>query len=311
VAVGSEIELSHDGAAAVADYLESVRAGLCAVDSELAAETLDGVRAHLLERLEADSDADEVADVIGELGAPDEYAAALCRLLESPSESTTATDPQGTLLGVPYEMRPPTGERIASRWWSPTDERIFMPRIFGIGWDLNFGAIAVRLGFIEPDAEDEPFGTVSDRSFLLALMLPVALTAFVLGSFLAVRSELPVQLPVHWSWKGEPDRYAAAAWAFLLPFAMAAVPTAWAVWLVAMRRPPLVRAGGIALASLLASLGAGIWAITVATGLGRAPEGIVYIGAVLGSLLVPFALLTALARSGRAAEVSRDLRRNR
>ena len=43
----------------------------------------------------------------------------------------------GTVLGVPYDFRRPTWSKIKSNYWNPDDERIFMPRAFGIGWDIN------------------------------------------------------------------------------------------------------------------------------------------------------------------------------
>ena len=43
----------------------------------------------------------------------------------------------GTFLGVPYDWRRPTVARAKSRWWNPDDPRLFTPRAFGVGWDLN------------------------------------------------------------------------------------------------------------------------------------------------------------------------------
>ena len=36
------------------------------------------------------------------------------------------------------------------RWWDPSDPRIFVPRAIGLGWDVNLGAIAVKLGWLPP-----------------------------------------------------------------------------------------------------------------------------------------------------------------
>jgi hypothetical protein len=46
-------------------------------------------------------------------------------------------DPQGRVLGVPYDLRKPTVARVRSRWWNPADRRILTPKSFGAGWDLN------------------------------------------------------------------------------------------------------------------------------------------------------------------------------
>jgi len=47
-------------------------------------------------------------------------------------------DPQGKFLGVPYDWRRPTVHRVRSRMWNPEDKRLFTPRSFGWGYDINF-----------------------------------------------------------------------------------------------------------------------------------------------------------------------------
>ena len=46
-------------------------------------------------------------------------------------------DPQGTVIGVPYDGRRPTAARLRARWWNPDDPRFFTPKSFGWGYDLN------------------------------------------------------------------------------------------------------------------------------------------------------------------------------
>jgi hypothetical protein len=44
----------------------------------------------------------------------------------------------GYLFGfLPYDLRPPTLSRSRSTWWNPGEERILVPRDFGIGWAIN------------------------------------------------------------------------------------------------------------------------------------------------------------------------------
>ena len=50
----------------------------------------------------------------------------------------------GTILGMPYDWRRPTAARVKSRLWNPADSRLFVPRVFGIGWDLNFARLLGR-----------------------------------------------------------------------------------------------------------------------------------------------------------------------
>lgn len=299
----SGFDLRPEVQSTIETYLSSVRDSLCAVDPALAEETVDELRSHLLESMTSQTTAEEAQRIVDEAGAPDDIAIGLCEALESDS----ATPASGTFLGMPYDLRVPTAERVASRWWNPRDARLFVPRAFGVGWDLNFGALAVRLHLIEPDAEDEPFGQVSDRAFMLALLVPVALTAGLLGSFLAVRPSLPAEVPVHWNIVGEPDRWAGAMSAFLIPFGLALVTTVWAAWSVATSRPKLSRGAVTGFATFFASLGVFIWSLTLATTFGVVTPGWLFPLALVASLLPPLFVLTLLARSGRAAEMKRDL----
>jgi len=54
-------------------------------------------------------------------------------------------EPQGRFLGIPYDWRRPTLARIKSRAWNDEDPRIFTPRAFGAGWDLNVAQLLRRL----------------------------------------------------------------------------------------------------------------------------------------------------------------------
>ncbi len=46
-------------------------------------------------------------------------------------------EPEGHLLGMPYDWRTPTGAKVQARWWNPDDRRVFTPKAFGWGYDLN------------------------------------------------------------------------------------------------------------------------------------------------------------------------------
>ncbi len=50
----------------------------------------------------------------------------------------------GTLLGVPYDWRRPTVARAKSRLWNPDEPRLLVPRVFGLGWDINFARLLGR-----------------------------------------------------------------------------------------------------------------------------------------------------------------------
>jgi hypothetical protein len=50
----------------------------------------------------------------------------------------------GRILGVPYDFRRPSWAKFKSHYWNPDDERVFIPRAFGIGWDINLYSFRER-----------------------------------------------------------------------------------------------------------------------------------------------------------------------
>jgi Family of unknown function (DUF5808) len=53
------------------------------------------------------------------------------------NEDASVPEPQGRLLGLPYDFRRPTMARLRARWWNPDEPRLFTPKAFGWGYDLN------------------------------------------------------------------------------------------------------------------------------------------------------------------------------
>jgi len=45
---------------------------------------------------------------------------------------------QGSVFGLPYDFRFPTFERIRSTLWNKDNAQLLVPRVFGIGWTINF-----------------------------------------------------------------------------------------------------------------------------------------------------------------------------
>ncbi len=50
----------------------------------------------------------------------------------------------GRFLGVPYDWRRPTLERVKSRWWNLDDPRLFTPKAYGWGYDINLARLLGR-----------------------------------------------------------------------------------------------------------------------------------------------------------------------
>lgn len=293
-------KLAPEVVSAVERYLDSVAAAMRAAHEDEVDSTLETLREHFAETLDATSTVGDAETVIRQLGAPGAFT-------DGSALDEGRSRLAGTVLGMPYDMRVPSASRVASRWWNPRDPHLLVPRVFGIGWDLNFGAVAVKLGLIEPDAEDEPFGAVSQREFALALAVPVALAAAIGVTFVALASRLPAALPAHWSINGAADEFWPRSRAFGYLFVFASLPCIPAVWAVASRRSTLSRGAWIGFASLFAGLAGSIWAMTLATVFGVQGWWMPPLSIVC-ALLVPLAVMTWLARRGRAAEMHRDLK---
>jgi Family of unknown function (DUF5808) len=50
----------------------------------------------------------------------------------------------GRFLWAPYDWRRPTIARVKSRWWNPDEPRLFTPKAFGWGWDINLARLLRR-----------------------------------------------------------------------------------------------------------------------------------------------------------------------
>jgi hypothetical protein len=43
----------------------------------------------------------------------------------------------GRFAGMPFDLRRPTVARLRERTWNPGDARLFTPKVFGWGWEIN------------------------------------------------------------------------------------------------------------------------------------------------------------------------------
>ena len=268
-------------------------AAVGAVPAGLRDDLRDELTIALCEGLDADAGPDELAAVVADLGPVDAAAA-------------DGSEPGvGTWFGIPYDVRPLTGERLKETLWDPADPRLLRRRAFGAGWDLNFGALFVRLGLIEPDAEDEPFAATPHEAFVLGAALPALLAAAVVAHYAVRGRSLPHRLPSHWDAAGRPDRWVtkgrAAATDLAVSLGAAALGTAAA----GSRTHGAGRAARLAVAAGAATFAA---TTTVARPL---PKGAWWVGPglVTGIVGSAGATLLGLALAGRDAERRRDLGR--
>ncbi len=54
----------------------------------------------------------------------------------------------GRFLGVPFDWRVPSLNKVRQKLWNPTDDRLFTPTTFGIGWVPNAHQLLQRLGYL-------------------------------------------------------------------------------------------------------------------------------------------------------------------
>jgi len=54
-------------------------------------------------------------------------------------------DWHGEIAGfVPYDLRPPTLDRVRRAWWNPRDRRLLTGMPVGIGWSVNLARLLAR-----------------------------------------------------------------------------------------------------------------------------------------------------------------------
>lgn len=268
-------------------------ASVVGVDADLRQSVRDELRTALLEGLEPDAAPSDLAALIERLGP-----------IRAEGDTDAAGSPWvGSWHGLPYDLRPPTADRVRAAWWNPADARLLTPRVWGAGWAVNFGAVAVRLGLIEPDAEDEPFTSTPDAAFAAALAVPVACAAAVVAHYAVRGPHLPDPLPNHWDFRGTPDAWTPRRRAALADSLLATGSAGLALAAVATGRPRPERAAALASATFAGTLAT--W-LTVQRSLQR-PRWWVAPASMAGCLGATGAVLLGLARAGRRAEQARDL----
>ncbi len=303
--------LTPEAAALVETYFSRVHGALLVAAAGECEETVEDLRTHVLEELQGSAGtAADVTRVLSELGPPETLAAECADatttgrpvVLESAEDRSKL---HGRVFGVPYELRPPTAARVVALWWNPLEPHVFVPTMFGLGWTINFGSIAVRLGIVRPDDEDVPFAAVPQRYVAIALVLPL-LVAGVLGALIALyQAALPAQVVTHWGITGA-DQFGSKESALFFPVVMTLLGLALVAATWVRTRTPLLQVGAGALATWLGVISVADYAQRVATAQGATGTWILLPGIAL-SFLLTFALLVTLSRIGHAAEVRRDL----
>ncbi len=136
-------------------------------------QALDDLRDALNEAVQA------IDEAIALTGSPQDYAAAL-------DEQFAADRPRfKTILGMPNSFTRGIGQRIAGTF-DPSNPALIIPRVFGLGWTINTGAVAVRLGLLNPDdVDDEILADAGEHlaGSQLAAAIPIIAAALATARF--------------------------------------------------------------------------------------------------------------------------------
>jgi hypothetical protein len=305
--------LTPEAAALVETYFARVHGALLLAAAGECEEAVDDLRTHVLEQLaEGAGGIDDVTTVLTELGPPEALAAEYAEASRDdggpcPPGEVESVRLHGRLLGVPYDVRMPNTERIAIRWWNPLDPRIFVPRVFGLGWDINFGALAVRTHLVRPDDEDEPFAAVPERIIGATLAIPLVLSVALVALVASTWPTLPAQLPSHWNIAGQPDAFWDRGTNVVFLALMGLVPAALAASVHLRRRPALNRVSASVFAAFLGTLALSQFAQVLYFVRGDQSQLPTFVGLGL-AFVVPLAVFVSMSRIGRSGEMRRDLR---
>jgi hypothetical protein len=283
-------------------YIAEVRAHL----APLGASQRDEVLAELESLLRADAERAGEAAALEAVGDPETYAAGVLEALHDDADDAEAAGqptPQGTVLGMPYDFRGMSVDRIGSRVWNPADPRIFMPRMFGLGWTFNLGAIAVKLGLIRPDdVGEDSYERIPPVALAVAVAVPALLAVAATAVLLVAWPMLPAEVPTHWGVSGAPDDWGSRDVVLSILLAFAVVPAALTYRMILRRRTSarsrLLSAAALAMEAVLVL---GIAVLTVLDANGGASGNWMWL-VVLGVLVVPFFMLYVPMRRGLHAE---------
>ena len=302
----------RDASTVVEEYFERLAAAAAAVRAPVGADELAELRAHVRDRLSGTAGtASDAQRVLAELGSPERLA----RAFADAADDDAGAGPRGAslvgrVLGMPYDVRTPTSDRFASRVWDPSNPHVLVPKALGLGWTVNFGALAVKARLILPDDEDATFAAAPAGVVAATLAAPAVVVA-ALGVLVATRwSGLPATVPTHWNALGQVNGYSSRGTAVALAGVLAVVPLLLATWVHARRRRAFNRVAASAVSLGFATLALGIFGQTLVSVGGSPARWPMWVG-IAGLVVLPFLLLVGVSRLGRAAEQRRDLRLSR
>ncbi len=127
----------------------------------------------------------EVSDLVAD-GTPVESlgsAADFANALAGAEQEETPEKPE-----LPVDFSGLFDPFARERAWDPENPHIFVPRSFGAGWDINMGALAVRLGILSPDdIDDDVLAAIPSSARQAARLAPAAFATLSALAYLAAK----------------------------------------------------------------------------------------------------------------------------
>lgn len=243
----------------------------------------------------------ELTDLDAELGSPAEYAAAV--IAELDADGITPHSARWSITGVPVDLTGVFHPEAYRRIFDPADNRIFLPRLFGLGWTVNLGAIAVKCGLIRPDDLDADVVAAIPQELKQGLTaVPYTLTTLNLLLLARYWRALPEKVHSNWAAGGQP-RGNSVSKKSLIPFLIFSGCGA----VIATRKgsEPIGAAAGTALASM--ALGQTWAVINAARGTNRPGVATIagtMVGAIAAATMIVVPMHTGLHRVWRQQGVS-------
>ncbi|MDO4412321.1 DUF5808 domain-containing protein [Cutibacterium sp.] len=131
----------------------------------------------------------------------------------------------GIPVGTPWGKDP----RIALRSFEPENPSLLVPRAVGIGWDLNLGAVAVRMGLIRPDDSLPDLNEYVPENLRRGLVIAPWVGAG-LASAAALGFVKADRVATSWSFGGKPRTYMGGVAAALTITGVATVAALYPRW---------------------------------------------------------------------------------
>lgn len=214
-------------------------------------------------------------------------------------------DSDGTfrVLGVPASLDGVTSREARLGWFEPENPNLFVPRKIGVGWDLNVGALAVKLGLIRPDDSLPDLESYISDEDALGLTLAPLIGAATVTCAVAVASAKRDEVVSNWSLTLRPKELKTPLRAFIPNLVLSNGFAAWNAW--------QNRKGGVDVVGVAETLGIQAFSLlNIVAAVKSADRGDRPCpGAVLATLAMPAVTTGVLVATVKSAlkNVERDL----